>query len=177
MPLAGMLRAAAKSIVHQLCSCRSQTPDGRDIRRRRLTWHAPTADKGPSYRAEPIRPSASRAPHSAGSGAGRTGPSESLARDAIRTVDVGQGALEAQVEEARAALRLAQIDLSHTAIIAPEDGQVGEIVAIRCDTEIGGNEREKLCARRDELAEPHASKTKTKCIGPIFQKDHRKRRR
>lgn len=50
-----------------------------------------------------------------------------VARQGVRTVDVGRGGLAAQVEAARAALRLAQIDLSYTVIRAPDDGQVGEI--------------------------------------------------
>jgi multidrug resistance efflux pump len=50
-----------------------------------------------------------------------------IARQDIRSVDVGKSGLEAQVEAARAALRLAEIDLDHTVIRAPEDGQVGEI--------------------------------------------------
>ena len=50
-----------------------------------------------------------------------------IAREDIRTVDVGRGGLEAQVEAARAALRLAEIDLSNTVIRAPEAGQLGEV--------------------------------------------------
>jgi len=50
-----------------------------------------------------------------------------IARQDIRTVDVGRGGLEAQVEAARAQLRLAEIDLGNTVIRAPEDGQLGEI--------------------------------------------------
>ncbi|PTQ09790.1 secretion protein HlyD [Sphingomonas oleivorans] len=50
-----------------------------------------------------------------------------IARQDIRTVDVGRGGLEAQVEAARAQLRLAEIDLGNTVIRAPEPGQVGEI--------------------------------------------------
>jgi len=50
-----------------------------------------------------------------------------IARQDIRTVDVGRGGLAATVEGARAALRLAQIDLEHTVIYAPEAGQVGEV--------------------------------------------------
>lgn len=50
-----------------------------------------------------------------------------IAREDIRTVDVGRGGLEAQVEAARAQLRLAEVDLSNTTIAAPEDGQVGEV--------------------------------------------------
>ena len=50
-----------------------------------------------------------------------------IARQDVRTVDVGRGGLEAQVEAARAQLRLAEIDLSNTVIRAPEAGQVGEV--------------------------------------------------
>lgn len=50
-----------------------------------------------------------------------------VAREQVRTVTVGRRGLEAGVENARAALRLAQIDLSNTIIHAPQDGQVGEI--------------------------------------------------
>jgi multidrug resistance efflux pump len=47
--------------------------------------------------------------------------------ESIRTVDVGRGGLAAQVEAARAQLRLAQIDLEHSIIRAPEAGQLGEV--------------------------------------------------
>jgi len=50
-----------------------------------------------------------------------------IARQDIRTVDVGRGGLEAQVEAARAQLRLAEIDLDNTLIRAPESGQIGEV--------------------------------------------------
>jgi len=50
-----------------------------------------------------------------------------VAQEQVRTVTVGRGGLQAAVENARAALRLAQIDLSNTIIHAPQDGQVGEI--------------------------------------------------
>jgi multidrug resistance efflux pump len=50
-----------------------------------------------------------------------------IARQELRTVDVGKGGLEAQVEAARAQLRLAEIDLENTVIRAPEAGQVSEI--------------------------------------------------
>jgi len=53
--------------------------------------------------------------------------SQEIAQQEILTVDVGRGGLEAQVAAARAALHLAEIDLSHTVIAAAEDGQVGEI--------------------------------------------------
>ncbi|WP_294442982.1 HlyD family secretion protein [uncultured Sphingomonas sp.] len=45
----------------------------------------------------------------------------------VRSVLVGRGGLEAAVENARAALRLAQIDLSNTVIRAPQDGRLGEV--------------------------------------------------
>lgn len=50
-----------------------------------------------------------------------------IAREDIRTVEVNRTALMAQVEAARAQLRLAQIDLENTVIRAPEDGRLGEI--------------------------------------------------
>lgn len=50
-----------------------------------------------------------------------------IGRQDIRTVDVGRGALEAQVEAARAQLHAAQIDLEHTVIRAPEGGVLGEV--------------------------------------------------
>lgn len=50
-----------------------------------------------------------------------------IAREDLRTVDVGRGGLAAQVEVARAELRLAEIDLLHTIVRAPEAGQLGEI--------------------------------------------------
>lgn len=50
-----------------------------------------------------------------------------IAAEDIKTVDVGRGGLEANVEAARAQLRLAEIDLDHTVIRAPEAGQVGEV--------------------------------------------------
>ena len=50
-----------------------------------------------------------------------------VAVEGVRTVEVGRDGLKAQVEAARAALRLAEIDLAHTRILAPEDGQVSEV--------------------------------------------------
>jgi multidrug resistance efflux pump len=50
-----------------------------------------------------------------------------IASEQVRTVTVGRGGLEAAVENARAALRLAEIDLANTIIRAPQDGQVSEI--------------------------------------------------
>jgi multidrug resistance efflux pump len=50
-----------------------------------------------------------------------------MARQEIRSVEVGRNALRAQVAAAQAQLRLAVIDLEHAVIRAPEDGQVGEV--------------------------------------------------
>ncbi|MBW8734303.1 MAG: HlyD family secretion protein [Asticcacaulis sp.] len=50
-----------------------------------------------------------------------------VGRQDIRTVEVGRGGLQAQVEAARAQLNLARIDLANTVIRAPETGQVGEV--------------------------------------------------
>lgn len=50
-----------------------------------------------------------------------------IARQDLRTVEVSKGALEAQVEGARAQLRLAEIDLENTKVRAPEAGQIGEV--------------------------------------------------
>ena len=48
-------------------------------------------------------------------------------RAAQAQVGNGGSALQAQLDVARAQLRLAEIDLQHTVIIAPESGQVGEV--------------------------------------------------
>lgn len=50
-----------------------------------------------------------------------------IARQDTRTVAVGRGGLSAAVEAARAQVRLAEIDLDHTVIRAPEAGQLSEI--------------------------------------------------
>ena len=50
-----------------------------------------------------------------------------IARQDIRTVEVGRGGQEAGVAGAGAARRLAQIDLSNTLIRAPEAGRLSEI--------------------------------------------------
>jgi multidrug resistance efflux pump len=50
-----------------------------------------------------------------------------ISQEQVRTVKVGRGALEASVQSARAALRLAEIDLSNTVIRAPQDSRVGEL--------------------------------------------------
>jgi multidrug resistance efflux pump len=50
-----------------------------------------------------------------------------IASEQVRTVVVGRAGLEAAVANARAALRLAEIDLANTVIRAPQDGQVSEV--------------------------------------------------
>lgn len=50
-----------------------------------------------------------------------------IARQDVRAADVSRAGLEAAVEAARAALRLAQIDLSNTVIRAPERGQLSDV--------------------------------------------------
>ena len=50
-----------------------------------------------------------------------------IARQDIRTVEVGRGGQEAGVSGARAALRLARIDVANTVIRAPEAGRLSEV--------------------------------------------------
>ncbi len=50
-----------------------------------------------------------------------------IGRQDVKTVDVGRGGLEAQVDAARAQLDAALIDLDHTIIRAPEGGRLGEV--------------------------------------------------
>jgi multidrug resistance efflux pump len=50
-----------------------------------------------------------------------------IAQEQVRTVTVGRGGLSAAVENAQAALRLAEIDLANTIVRAPRDGQVSEV--------------------------------------------------
>lgn len=50
-----------------------------------------------------------------------------VSRQDLQTVLVNRASLEADVESAQAALELAQIDLDNTRIIAPRDGQLGQI--------------------------------------------------
>ena len=51
----------------------------------------------------------------------------SVGQQEVRSVVVGRGGLQAGVENAQAALRLAQIDLDNTRIRAPADGRLSEI--------------------------------------------------
>ena len=50
-----------------------------------------------------------------------------VGRQDVKTVDVGRGGLEAQVDAARAQLNAALIDLDHTVVRAPEGGRLGEV--------------------------------------------------
>ncbi|MBC6983374.1 HlyD family secretion protein [Caulobacter sp. 17J80-11] len=50
-----------------------------------------------------------------------------VAQTGVTTAVVGEGTLQAAVESARAALHLAQIDLDHTRVVAPQAGTLGEI--------------------------------------------------
>jgi multidrug resistance efflux pump len=50
-----------------------------------------------------------------------------VARQTIRSIEVGRNGLVAQVAAARAALKAALIDLDHTVIRAPEVGQISEV--------------------------------------------------
>ncbi|MBA1228120.1 HlyD family secretion protein [Pseudomonas viridiflava] len=50
-----------------------------------------------------------------------------IAREDLQTVIVNRGSLEASVANAQAAIQLARIDLDNTRIVAPRDGQLGQI--------------------------------------------------
>ncbi len=50
-----------------------------------------------------------------------------IAKQEIVAVEVGRGGLEAAVEAAQAALKLAEIDLSNTTIRSPVDGRLGDV--------------------------------------------------
>jgi multidrug resistance efflux pump len=50
-----------------------------------------------------------------------------ISRQNLESVTVNRGSLEAAVANAAAAVQLAEIDLSNTRVIAPRDGQLGQI--------------------------------------------------
>lgn len=52
---------------------------------------------------------------------------EDIAQTSVTSAIVGRGSLEAAVESAQAQVRLAEIDLAHTRIVAPRTGRVGEV--------------------------------------------------
>ena len=59
--------------------------------------------------------------------AAQAGAGQAVATQELQTVVVNRSAVEAAVESARAAVRLAEIDLDNTQIKAPRDGHVGEV--------------------------------------------------
>lgn len=63
-----------------------------------------------------------------------------IARQDIKTVDVGREGLKAQVDAARAQLRLAVIDLGYTVIRAPRNGQLSEITVRLGQYVVGGTQ-------------------------------------
>jgi len=50
-----------------------------------------------------------------------------ISRQNLKTVDVNRASLEAAVANAEAAVKLAEIDLANTRILAPRDGQLGQV--------------------------------------------------
>jgi multidrug resistance efflux pump len=52
---------------------------------------------------------------------------QGIARTGVTSAVVGRGSLEAAVENARAQVHLAEIDMANTRIVAPRDGKLGEI--------------------------------------------------
>jgi multidrug resistance efflux pump len=50
-----------------------------------------------------------------------------ISRQNLRSVDVNRAALEAAVANADAAVKLAEIDMANTRIVAPRDGQLGQV--------------------------------------------------
>ena len=61
------------------------------------------------------------------SGTAQASAALEISRQALRTVGVNRDALQASVANARAAVQLAEIDLSNTRIVAPRDGQLGQV--------------------------------------------------
>lgn len=71
---------------------------------------------------------AARAAHAtSSSGIAQATAALEISRQALRTVGVNREGLAASVENARAAVQLAEIDLSNTRIVAPRDGQLGQV--------------------------------------------------
>lgn len=63
-----------------------------------------------------------------------------MSRQDLQTVVVNRGSLEADVANTKAALELADIDLQNTRIIAPRDGQLGQI-AVRLGAYVSAGTR------------------------------------
>lgn len=106
--------AAASDAVAQLIRARADMARASDL----------VADGSISRRE---RDEAAAALAQAEAGVRRAVANTRIANEDLRTVEVGRAGLLAQVEAARAQLRLAQIDLLHTVIRAPESGELGEI--------------------------------------------------
>lgn len=61
---------------------------------------------------------------------------EGIAQTSVTSAVVSRGSLEAAVENARAQVHLAEIDLANTRIVAPRDGRLGEI-SVRQGQQVG----------------------------------------
>jgi multidrug resistance efflux pump len=57
----------------------------------------------------------------------QAGAALAIARENERTVEVNRAALDAAVANAEAAVKLAEIDLANTRVVAPRDGQLGQV--------------------------------------------------
>jgi multidrug resistance efflux pump len=74
---------------------------------------------------------AARAAHAQNAAGARQARAQlEISRQNLGSVGVNRASLEAAVENARAAVRLAEIDMTNTRIVAPLDGQLGQ-VAVR----------------------------------------------
>lgn len=74
---------------------------------------------------------AARAAHAQNAAGSRQARAQlEISRQNLGSVGVNRASLEAAVENAKAAVRLAEIDMTNTRIIAPRDGQLGQ-VAVR----------------------------------------------
>ena len=73
------------------------------------------------------RDSARAARALAASGTAQASAALEISRQSLRSVGVNRDALQAAVANAEAAVQLAQIDLSNTRILAPRDGQLGQV--------------------------------------------------
>jgi multidrug resistance efflux pump len=73
------------------------------------------------------RDSARAARALASSGTAQASAALEISRQSLRSVGVNRSALQAAVANAEAAVQLAEIDLSNTRILAPRDGQLGQV--------------------------------------------------
>ncbi|MBO9707157.1 MAG: HlyD family secretion protein [Caulobacter sp.] len=88
-----------------------------------------------------------------------------IAREDARTVEVGRDGLKAQVEAARAQLRLAQVDLANTVVRAPEDGQLGE-VGVRLGQYVTNGTQLLALVPRDRWVIANFKETQTALLAP-----------